>query len=124
MQKVKEINKEIVVCNTTLCLNCGNCIVACKRRHKDISRHRREGATLIGISLFPNLCSLCKDPRCIEACNRNGLERDEDGYIIVTDKCVGCGSCARACPYNAILVFSKPEGISSFFEKLVSYIKV
>ena len=123
MKKVGNINKEIVVCNTTLCLNCGNCIIACKRRHKDVSRHRREGAALIGISLFPSLCSLCQDPKCIEACNRNGLERDEDGYIIVTDKCVGCGSCARACPYNAILLFSKSEGISSFFENLISYIK-
>ncbi len=124
MQEARAINKDIVVCNTTLCLNCGNCIVACKRRHKDVSRHRRDGAALIGISLFPDLCSLCRNPKCLDACNRNGLERDESGYIFVTDKCVGCGSCARACPYSAILLFSKPEGISSFFEKLISYVKV
>ncbi|MGA1794342.1 MAG: 4Fe-4S dicluster domain-containing protein [bacterium] len=123
MTKNTSKTKGIVVCNTTLCLNCGNCIVACKRRHKNISRHRREGATLIGISLFPDLCSLCQDAKCIEACNRNGLERDENGYIIVTDKCVGCGSCARACPYNAILLFSEPEGIGSFLGDFVSYIK-
>ena len=117
------IRENIVVCNTTYCLNCGNCIAACKRRHKDISRHRRGESTLLGISLLPNLCRLCKDPKCIKACNRNGIERDEDGNIIVNDNCVGCGSCARACPYNAILLFSEPEGVSSFLGKMISFYK-
>ena len=75
--KAKE--KEIVICDLTNCLNCGNCIIACERRHKDISRHTRAVSTIIGISLFPNLCMVCNDPKCIEACNHEGLERDENG---------------------------------------------
>ena len=122
-ERINPKNVNIVVCNTTYCLNCGNCIAACKRRHKDISRHRRGDSTLLGISLLPNLCRLCKDPKCIKACNRNGIERNEDGRIVVNDNCVGCGACARACPYNAILLFSKPEGVSSFLGKMVSFYK-
>jgi Fe-S-cluster-containing hydrogenase component 2 len=106
MVDTKSIDKDIVVCNIKNCLNCGNCVAACQRRHKDISRHRRAGSSLIGISLFPNLCRLCKEPKCIKACNRNGLEKDAEGHIVVTDNCVGCGMCIRACPYNAILLFS------------------
>ena len=75
MVDVKAIEKEIVVCDIRNCLNCGNCVSACGRRHKDVSRHRRGGSSLIGITLFPNLCRVCKEPRCLEVCNRNGMEQ-------------------------------------------------
>jgi len=117
-----EAKSSIVVCNIKHCLNCGNCIDACKRRHKDISRHVRERSALIGISLIPNLCRICRDPRCIDACNRNGVERDEEGHIVVTDNCVGCGLCMRSCPYNAILVFSGQEREKSFKEKFLTFV--
>ncbi|MGA1839462.1 MAG: NAD(P)H-dependent oxidoreductase subunit E [bacterium] len=117
-----EAKSSIVVCNIKHCLNCGNCIDACKRRHKDISRHVRESSALIGISLIPNLCRICRDPRCIEACNRNGVERDEEGHIIVTANCVGCGLCMRSCPYNAILVFSGQDTQASYKEKMLSFL--
>lgn len=110
----------IVVCNIKHCLNCANCIDACKRRHKDVSRHVRERSALIGISLVPNLCRICRDPRCIEACNRGGVERDEEGNIVVTANCVGCGLCMRSCPYNAILVFSGQDTEASVKEKFLS----
>ena len=123
MVEAKAIDKEIVVCDIRNCLNCGNCVTACGRRHKDVSRHRRGGSSLIGISLFPNLCKVCKEPRCLDACNRNGMERDEEGHMIVTDNCVGCGLCVRACPYNAVLLFSGEEGGNTFFDKFVSFMK-
>lgn len=115
--------KSMVVCDIKHCLNCGNCITACERRHKDVSRHVRAGSALIGISLIPNLCKICKEPRCIEACNRNGIEKDEEGHIVITDNCVGCGLCARACPYNSILLFSGQEQGFSLVEKMLSFLK-
>ena len=63
------MDKRIVLCNIKHCLNCGNCVTACARRHKDVSRHRRAGSAFIGISLIPNLCKVCSDPECISACN-------------------------------------------------------
>lgn len=113
--------KKIVFCDIKQCLNCGNCIDACKRRHKDVSRHVREHSALIGISLIPNLCKICRNPKCIETCNRKGVARDEFGNIIVTDNCVGCGLCMRSCPYNAILVFSKQEQDTAFVNNILSY---
>ncbi|MGA1867532.1 MAG: NADH-quinone oxidoreductase subunit NuoE [bacterium] len=115
------MGEEIVISDIKQCLNCGNCIAACERRHKDISRHRREGSALIGISLVPSLCRICRDPKCMQACNRNGLERDKEGHVVVTENCVGCGLCVRACPYKAILLFSGKEYQPSFFQKMVSF---
>ena len=119
----KKMEKEIVICDLTNCLNCGNCIIACERRHKDISRHTRAISTIIGISLFPNLCMVCNDPKCIEVCNHEGMARDEHGHIIVTDNCIGCGLCMRVCPYNAILFFPGQDRRSSFMDKVIDFIK-
>lgn len=123
MTATKTIEKEIVICDLKNCLNCGNCIIACERRHKDISRHTRAASAIIGISLFPNLCMVCNDPKCIEVCNHGGVEKDENGHIVVTDNCIGCGLCMRACPYNAILLFSGQDRRRSFMDKLIDFFK-
>jgi len=115
------VGEEIVICDIKQCLNCGNCTAACERRHKDVSRHRREGSALIGISLVPSLCRICRDPKCMQACNRNGLERDKEGHVVVTENCVGCGLCMRACPYKAILLFSGKEYKPSFLKNMISF---
>lgn len=123
MTTARATEKEIVICDLMNCLNCGNCIIACERRHKDISRHTRAASAIIGISLFPNLCMVCNDPKCIEACNHGGVEKDENGNIVVTDNCIGCGLCMRVCPYNAMLFFSGQDRRSSFMDKLIDFIK-
>lgn len=115
-------SQTIVVSDIKQCLNCGNCISACKRRHKDVSRHVRDRSAILGISLIPNLCKICRNPKCIETCNRHGVERDEEGHIVVTENCVGCGLCMRACPYSAILLFSKQEQEISLLDRITSFI--
>ncbi len=115
-------SQTIVVSDIKQCLNCGNCISACKRRHKDVSRHVRDRSAILGISLIPNLCKICRNPKCIETCNRHGVERDEEGHIVVTENCVGCGLCMRACPYSAILLFSKQEPEISFLNRIITFI--
>lgn len=122
MTPARATQKEIVICDLSNCLNCGNCIIACERRHKDISRHTRAFSTIIGISLFPSLCMVCTDPKCIDVCNHDGMSRDEQGHVVVTDNCIGCGLCMRVCPYNAILLFSGSGRRSSFMDKLIDFI--
>lgn len=48
-------------------------------------------------------CNHCSDPACVKACPTGAHhKRTEDGLVVInTDKCIGCGNCAKACPYGA-----------------------
>lgn len=48
-------------------------------------------------------CNHCSAPACTAACPTGAMhKREEDGLVLVDeDVCIGCGSCARACPYDA-----------------------
>ncbi|WP_076538277.1 DMSO/selenate family reductase complex B subunit [Shewanella sp. UCD-KL21] len=48
-------------------------------------------------------CNHCSEPVCVKACPTGAMhKRREDGLVhVATDLCIGCGSCARACPYDA-----------------------
>ncbi len=120
--KIISDSQIIVVSDLKKCLNCGNCIAACKRRHNGVSMHVREDSTIIGNNLIPNLCKICTDPICIEACKRGGIVRGDDGHIVITDNCISCGLCAKACPYGAIHIFSIEEQEDSLIDSILSFI--
>ena len=48
-------------------------------------------------------CNHCDDPACTKVCPTGAMHKDGDtGLVSVdTDKCIGCGYCHMACPYNA-----------------------
>ncbi|MCL1142843.1 DMSO/selenate family reductase complex B subunit [Shewanella gaetbuli] len=48
-------------------------------------------------------CNHCNEPVCVKACPTGAMhKRREDGLVhVATDLCIGCSSCAKACPYDA-----------------------
>ena len=48
-------------------------------------------------------CQHCDYPACVEVCPTTAMRKDDGtGLVSVDDtKCIGCGYCAMACPYNA-----------------------
>lgn len=48
-------------------------------------------------------CNHCSEPVCVKACPTGAMhKRREDGLVqVATELCIGCESCARACPYDA-----------------------
>ncbi len=71
------------------CTECGLCIEACP------------------LSKDPRImnCRHCLDAPCKEACKYNAFYESSPGvYGIDANLCVGCGDCAKACPYDAIVI--------------------
>lgn len=48
-------------------------------------------------------CNHCDNPACTKVCPTGAMHKDPDtGLVSVdADKCIGCGYCHMACPYNA-----------------------
>ncbi|MBO4262731.1 MAG: 4Fe-4S dicluster domain-containing protein [Clostridia bacterium] len=54
-------------------------------------------------------CRGCLAHRCAEACKRGAITFGTDQKAhIDKDKCVECGMCSRACPYNSIVNYKRP----------------
>lgn len=48
-------------------------------------------------------CQHCDNPACVKVCPTTAMQKDsETGLVSVdSDRCIGCGYCHMACPYNA-----------------------
>lgn len=48
-------------------------------------------------------CNHCESPACVANCPTGAMtKRGEDGIVYVDESvCIGCGTCANACPYGA-----------------------
>ncbi|MFN3479246.1 MAG: 4Fe-4S dicluster domain-containing protein [Thermodesulfovibrionales bacterium] len=49
------------------------------------------------------LCNHCNNPPCVRACPTKATYKDKNNGIVMMEykKCIGCKTCAVACPYNA-----------------------
>ncbi len=48
-------------------------------------------------------CNHCNEPACTKACPTGAMRKRQDNGLVLVDSsiCIGCGSCASACPYDA-----------------------
>ena len=53
-------------------------------------------------------CRNCVDHNCINACPQDAIVTVQNKAYIDQEKCIECGLCKQACPYNAILELSRP----------------
>ncbi|WP_412501740.1 DMSO/selenate family reductase complex B subunit [Shewanella chilikensis] len=106
--------------DTSKCNGCKACHIACKDRFDgEVGVKTRrvyeygggtftEGANnTVSCDVFTYYmsigCNHCSEPVCVKACPTGAMhKRREDGFVHVAQElCIGCGSCARACPYDA-----------------------
>jgi Fe-S-cluster-containing dehydrogenase component len=52
---------------------------------------------------LPLHCLHCDQPACAAACPNEAMKKMDDGIVLRSNfRCVGCGSCAIACPFGVI----------------------
>lgn len=53
-------------------------------------------------------CQGCLEHPCTEVCPKNAISIENGKSVIDQDKCIKCGMCQNACPYNAIIKQERP----------------
>ena len=53
-------------------------------------------------------CQNCLAQSCQQVCPRDAIVFKNGRSFIETEKCIKCGKCAAACPYNAIIHLERP----------------
>lgn len=116
-----------VVVDTTICIGCRKCELACDRKNKltnlpeksfddtpVLKNHRDLCPTSNTIvNKYPNpknhekpffvktQCNHCNRPSCVSACIVGALRKQPSGAVTYDyDKCIGCRYCMVACPYQ------------------------
>ena len=95
------------------CIGCQACTVSCSVENlPPIGQFRTtvlqyevdtkvQGAPPAMVSL-PRLCNHCDNPPCVPVCPVQATFQRTDGVVLVdNERCVGCGYCVQACPYDA-----------------------
>lgn len=83
-----------------ICSSCPACVVECSYYYhpgnNGIDRVRE-------VATYELVCRHCEYGTCVQACPVEALERDERGVLNRHSmRCIGCKSCAHACPFGTI----------------------
>ncbi|SMC21531.1 carbon-monoxide dehydrogenase iron sulfur subunit [Desulfacinum hydrothermale DSM 13146] len=107
---------KVVYVQPERCVGCGQCRLACAVAHsksgslvssiREIPRPRPRIGVLPAREAiaFPNKCRHCDPAPCVEACMPGALFRDRETHAVRVDanRCIGCQSCAMACPFGVL----------------------
>jgi CRP-like cAMP-binding protein len=93
--------QSLLVLDLEKCTRCDNCVRACADAHDGVTRLVREGLRFDKY-LVATSCRQCRDPLCMVGCPVGSIRRRNSLEVIIEDWCIGCGLCARNCPYGNI----------------------
>jgi CRP-like cAMP-binding protein/Fe-S-cluster-containing hydrogenase component 2 len=100
----------ILVIDLEACTRCDDCVRACAATHQGRPRFVREGEKYGNLQIT-SACYHCRDPVCLVGCPTGAIHRAGVGHVVAIDEeiCIGCQSCARSCPYDAITMHATGE---------------
>lgn len=103
--------RQILFVNPDLCTGCGSCEVACQLEHGLPAGVRPIRVLRVGpfetddgllLRFYPTTCSHCAQPACVQVCPQSAMQQRPDGVVFSDlNRCIGCQTCAIACPHAA-----------------------
>ncbi len=99
--------QQAMVIDLHRCTRCDECVKACASVNDGNPRFARQGVVHDRLQ-FVQACMHCEDPVCMIGCPTGSIARDaETGVVEIHEPiCIGCGTCANACPYQNIQMAS------------------
>ncbi len=91
----------LLVMDLERCTRCDACVRACADAHEGVTRLIREGQRFDKY-LVATSCRHCRDPLCMIGCPVGSIRRRNSLEVIIENWCIGCGLCAKNCPYGNI----------------------
>ena len=122
-----------MVVDVNRCVGCQTCTVACKHANDTVPGVQWRGVLDVETGTFPDVeriflvvgCQHCAEPPCVPVCPTGATEQRGDGIVTMDyDLCIGCASCAVACPYQARTIVHEKSfyfGEETIQEKVVSH---
>ncbi len=92
------------------CVGCQTCTMACKLDNVTPPEVQWRSVRDVEVGTYPSVrrfflpvqCMHCANPPCMEVCPTKATRRRSDGIVYIDyEKCMGCGFCLLACPYDA-----------------------
>jgi CRP-like cAMP-binding protein/Fe-S-cluster-containing dehydrogenase component len=93
--------QSLLILDLQNCTRCDACVNACADAHDGVTRLVRDGLRFENY-LVATSCRQCRDPLCMVGCPVGAIRRRNSLEVIIEDWCIGCGLCARNCPYGNI----------------------
>jgi CRP-like cAMP-binding protein/Fe-S-cluster-containing hydrogenase component 2 len=93
--------QSLLILDLENCTRCDACVTACADAHDGVTRLVRDGLRFENY-LVATSCRQCRDPVCMVGCPVGAIRRRNSLEVIIEDWCIGCGLCARNCPYGNI----------------------
>lgn len=121
-------NNKAILVDTTFCIGCKACQLACKEWHNlpatefekvpgtyqnpadrstntlmlmEFTEHPDPSTGTLDWLIRKDQCMHCSNAPCAAVCPTGALFTHVDGFVgLDQDKCIGCGYCGKACPFD------------------------
>ena len=97
-----------ILMDTSLCVECYACRVACQNHNNLPAEQTHISFEFQELGTFPRVehhlarksCMHCATAPCVPICPVAAIHTNPKGFVNVTDACIACRLCIRACPYD------------------------